>query len=88
MEPARTIISLFGGNKALAELLGLHVTRVAFWKQPRPRGSGGLIPRRHWATLIRLGAERGLTLTPVSFVEKLEIATNLNDRRHNSDAAA
>ena len=61
MEPAKTIISLFGGDTAVAKILNLNRVSVARWKQPRDvQGLGGRIPQEHWDALIRSAAELGI----------------------------
>jgi hypothetical protein len=47
-EPASTVIDLLGGTGAVADLLGLHQTRVASWRRARSKGgTGGAIPSAH-----------------------------------------
>ena len=43
----------------------LHVSRSTIWRwgQPVPKGTGGLIPSRYHAPLLRMAAERSIVLT-------------------------
>mgnify|MGYP000623576320 CR=1 FL=1 len=51
--PAERVIRIMGGPSAVAEICGVHVTRVFDWKRERGvRGFGGLIPANHQQTLI------------------------------------
>ena len=61
MEPAHTVIKQFGGAPAIADLLGLPRKYPYRWEWPRERGgTGGRIPQKHHATILRLARERGL----------------------------
>jgi hypothetical protein len=67
--PAPFVIARFGGDTALARLLGVHRVRVANWKMQRSGtckgGTGGRIPQRHHATILKLARDRGFAeITP------------------------
>ena len=66
MEPASTIINLFGGDTAVAKIISKHRTTVARWKLPREIGGlGGRIPQEYWDVLLLEAAERGIAgVTP------------------------
>lgn len=57
--PAHHIICKLGGEKAVAELLGIHETAPYRWTYPRSRkGSQGVIPARHIPKLIAAAKHR------------------------------
>lgn len=65
---ASRIIAKCGGHQAVAEMVGVDVSRVHRWTYSRERGgTGGLIPTRHQATLMQEARERGLPLEPADF---------------------
>lgn len=75
MEPAQTIITLFGGDTAVAEITGAHRTRVANWKRPKEvGGTGGTIPLKHIRKLLEAAEERGIELTAENFIPSEERA--------------
>jgi hypothetical protein len=69
MEPAQTIIGKFGGPTAMAELLGIHRTRVSSWQRPKSAGgTDGLIPQRYHPVLLDYAREHGLDLKAEDFL--------------------
>jgi len=56
MIPASEIIARLGGNKAVADLLGLERTAVQRWTYEPPKGLGNRVPMRHWSTLVEKSA--------------------------------
>ena len=57
-EPASTIIEKLGGLTVVATACGLDVSSVLRWRLPKKRGgTGGLIPAKHQAKLVGLGAQ-------------------------------
>lgn len=54
MTPASEIIERLGGNKAVADLLGLERTAVQRWTYQPPKGLGNKVPMRHWAALAEM----------------------------------
>lgn len=62
MTPGETVNFLLRPG-VVASALG--VTRVTVWRwaQPADRGTGGIIPARYHAPLLRLAKERGVNLT-------------------------
>lgn len=68
MEPATRIIELLGGPTRVAEIVGVHRTRVSNWKRPRDAGgTGGVIPHWHVAKLLKAAHESGVDLEPQDF---------------------
>lgn len=59
---AKAIISRFGGQTALAKLLGKSQSTVAHWVKT------GVVPAKWQAKLLELAEEQGLSLTPADFV--------------------
>lgn len=75
MEPAASIIRQLGGNKKVAEILGIGPERVAAWKQPkRHRGGNGVIPLRYTLALLSHAQAEGIDLTPDMFQPRDEEA--------------
>lgn len=71
MNPAHKIICKLGGEKAVAELLGLHESGVYRWSYPTSRrGTGGRIPARHIPTLISAAKQRGKRLSLQEFFQE------------------
>lgn len=54
LEPAYTVIEKLGGKSAVADTLGLDKSTLSRWCQPRPAGTGGVIPQRYWPQLIEM----------------------------------
>jgi len=79
MEPAKTIIELCGGFRAVAEITGRDETRVRRWTYPRNKGgSDGLIPSDCQQVLMDEARKRRLPLKPEHFFP---------DRASSADAA-
>lgn len=68
MNPAKRIIDLFGSAQALAESLGIDATTVWRWTRPRPRGTGGYIPRWHHPAILKAAKRQGLRVTAAMLV--------------------
>lgn len=63
-EPAATVISMFGGYKRLAELLGLSRTWVWRWKASKEKGgTSGLIPQEHHGSILAAARGEGIELS-------------------------
>lgn len=54
LSPAYDIIERLGGKNDVAEALGLDKSTLSRWCQPRPSGTGGMIPQRYWPALMQL----------------------------------
>jgi len=68
MEPAHSIITALGGPTAVADLVGVHRTRVSMWKCSKERGgTDGLIPMKHAIVLLRIAKERDIEIGPENF---------------------
>ncbi|KQO88923.1 hypothetical protein ASF33_20155 [Methylobacterium sp. Leaf92] len=67
---AASIIAKCNGHAVVAEICGVHVTRVYRWTYPVEKGgSGGVIPTRHQALLLKGARERGIDLRPEDFFD-------------------
>lgn len=61
LEPAKTVIEICGGAKAVAEMVGRSENRVRRWTYPKERGgTGGLIPSDMQPVLLMAARDRGL----------------------------
>lgn len=81
MEPARTIITKLGGPVKVAEIVGIHRTRVYSWMRPRAKGgTGGLIPIWHVSALMAAATEAGIAITPADFVPAQEVGEALENK--------
>ena len=73
MEPAASIITKLGGDTKVAEIVGVHRTRVANWKRPKTAGgTNGLIPFKHVPALIAAAKAAGETLSADDFLPAIE----------------
>jgi hypothetical protein len=71
LNPAHKIIAKLGGEKTVAELLGLELSGVYRWSYPRDRGgTGGRIPARHIKPLIAAAKARGKRLSLNDFFQE------------------
>lgn len=72
---AQAIIDKCGGHAVVAEICGVHVTRVYRWTYPRDRGgSAGSVPTRHQAQLLAGARARGIDLRPEDFFAPVQEA--------------
>lgn len=79
MEPAASIIKLFGGAQAVAEIIGKHFSRVYRWTYPESRGGcGGMVPARDQRALLDHARKNQIDLQPGDFFSadrlRLELA--------------
>lgn len=63
MNPAQRVIQKFGGQSALASLIGKGQTTVQHW------GKTGRIPAKWQGELLKLAAARGIELAAADFIE-------------------
>lgn len=57
----------------MADVLGVHRSTVYHWTWPRQRGgSGGVIPAKYVAPLIRHARANGIKLKPADFAVRIE----------------
>ena len=55
LEPAHSVIERLGGKAWLSAQIGLDRSSLTRWTMPRPQGTGGMIPQKHWPALINVG---------------------------------
>jgi hypothetical protein len=63
----KAIVDMFGGQTALAELIGKGQSTVAYWVK------SGSIPAKWHQKLLALGSERGINITAQDFIEHLVV---------------
>jgi len=64
------VIEKCGGAAIVAEIAGVHVSRVYRWTHAKSKGgSAGIIPARHHQKILDGARERGLDLSPSDFFE-------------------
>jgi hypothetical protein len=68
MNAAQLIVNKFGGQSALAELLGKGQSTVQYWTK------SGAIPSKWQTKLLQLAREQGIELTAADFVKVPELA--------------
>lgn len=68
MDPAKTVIEICGGIRAVAQMTRRDETRVRRWTYPKERGgTDGLIPADVQRVLVVEAAARGIDLRPHHF---------------------
>lgn len=77
MEPAATIIKRLGGVGKVAEIVGVHRTRVSNWKRPKASGgTDGRIPQDHHLKLLAAASDAGVALAASDFLILPTTASN------------
>ena len=75
MEPASTIIKLFGGPSKVAKIASVHRVRVSNWMRPKSKGgTGGRIPQAHIPVLLAAARERGIDVSAEQMLSATPIA--------------
>lgn len=62
-EPAFSVIEKLGGKAYVAEQLNLDKSTLSRWCQPKPMGTGGMIPQKHWTRLLDMASTQRVRLT-------------------------
>lgn len=62
-EPAFSIIERLGGKTAVAQRLQVDKSTLSRWCQPRPEGTGGVVPKHHWKEVLEMARELGIEIT-------------------------
>ena len=69
MEPASTIITALGGTSRVAQIAGVHRTRVWNWTRPKADGgTGGIIPINHIRKILDTAKQEGIPLSAEDFI--------------------
>jgi hypothetical protein len=63
LEPAYGVVEKLGGKSVVCEALGLDKSTLSRWCQPRPQGTGGMIPQRYWPALIEMARHQRVSIT-------------------------
>lgn len=75
MEPAASIIDRLGGPTRVAEIVGVHRTRVSNWKRARAvGGTDGRIPQNYHRTLLSFAQQNQIPLQASDFLPVAESA--------------
>jgi hypothetical protein len=65
---AENVIAKCGGHQAVADMLGVDISRVYRFTYPKERGgTDGHIPSKHQGRLLEEARKRGLKLRPADF---------------------
>lgn len=62
LAPAYDVIETLGGKTNVSAALGMTPSALSRWCQPKPAGTGGRIPQKHWPELLALGKKVGVKL--------------------------
>jgi len=60
--PAYTVIQQLGGKTLVSKSLDVDKSTLSRWCQPRPAGTGGMIPQRHWPALLKIARRKGVPI--------------------------
>jgi len=64
MQPAATVVALFGGCRPMARLLDLNASTISRWTTAANQGgTGGRIPQKYWKLIADCAAQHGKKLT-------------------------
>lgn len=63
LDPAFTVVERLGGKGEVADVLDLDKSTLSRWCQPRPSGTGGMIPQRYWPKLIWMARIKRVAVT-------------------------
>lgn len=70
MNIATRVIDKCGGPEAVAQMVGVNISRVYRWTYPKSRGgTGGLIPSAQQQKLLSAARKRQIDLSPADFFE-------------------
>lgn len=89
MEPASKIVAALGGASQVADIVGVHRTRVYGWMKPKAAGgTGGLIPFPHIAKIVDAAARQGIRLTGDDFLPCVGAEVSVHPSAHVDAPAA
>ena len=62
-EPAYSVLERLGGKAVVSAELKIDQSTLSRWCTPKPGGTGGLIPRKHWRALMSFARKQKVSLT-------------------------
>jgi hypothetical protein len=69
MQPATNVIEKVGGVAVMAEITGVHRTRVYGWMRPKDSGgTDGLIPQKHHPAILAFAREKAIAISAEDFL--------------------
>ena len=80
MNAAKIVVGKFGGQSALAGLIGKEQSTVGYWVKT------GTIPVKWHTILLSLAAEKGIPLSSDDFIQKTHMPSPFSDVKQNEDA--
>ncbi|MCK4825668.1 virulence RhuM family protein [bacterium] len=80
MNTAKIVVGKFGGQSALAGLIGKGQSTVGYWVKT------GTIPAKWHAKLLTLAAEEGISLSSDDFIQKAHVPASFSDVEQTEDA--
>ena len=80
MNTAKIVVGKFGGQSALAGLIGKGQSTVGYWVKT------GTIPAKWHTKLLTLAAEKGISLSPDDFIQKTYVPTPSSDVEQTENA--
>lgn len=80
MNAAKIVVGKFGGQSALAGLIGKRQSTVGYWVKT------GTIPAKWHTKLLTLAAEKGISLNSDDFIHKSYMPTSFSDIEQTEDA--
>lgn len=68
LDPAKTVIEICGGSRAVSQMVSRNISNVIRWGYPKAkRGGGGRIPSDVQPILLAEARKRGIALRPEHF---------------------
>lgn len=69
LNPAEYVIKTFGGVRATARAIGRDKSSVSVWRASKAKkGTGGLIPHKAQALILKVAREKNLDITPEDLI--------------------
>lgn len=63
LAPAFDVIERLGGKSLVASELKVCASTLSRWCQPHPKGTGGLIPQKHWPALLAFAKRQKVSIS-------------------------
>lgn len=69
-KPAHTVIAKFGGVTNMSKLTGINKQALYRWtyKREKNAGTGGIIPAKHHANILRVAKKNGIEISESDLV--------------------